>query len=158
MNENVIDEILKWLSPGLIVILGIFAKYILRSTLKSFNTKFEEIKEQIATEKDEREKLEERLNIAITKEITLQNKEDDEIKIEIKELEHIIREGLKSETTFWQGVFNRIDEQLKDIYLKVNSNCQDLKEMRAECKSEIRRLDQRIDGRVDVCTERHKKI
>lgn len=157
MNESsVVDEVLKWASPGLIVALGILFKYILSTTMRSISKKFTIIEETIKGESEQRKELEARLNTAIEKEIILQTKEDDEIKIEVKELEHIIREGLKSETKFWQGVFNRIDEQLKDISLKVNSNCQDLKEMRAECKAEIRRLDQRIDGRVDVCTERHK--
>lgn len=79
-----------------------------------------------------------------------------EIDEDIKELKEVIAESAKSERKFWQGVFNRVDGSLKDINLKVNTNCRDIKAIKGTCEIEIKRLDERIDGRVEMCREKHK--
>jgi hypothetical protein len=167
-TTEIINAIKAWASPFLLVVIGGLARYIWSTTIKEFNSKIDSQDNKIAEitkkEAEERTKAFEILKELLDRENKLSQDTDRKHDEELKILEDLFQEGIKQERKFWQDVFTRIDKNIDDIYNKLDQNLSSInltltainKDLEG-LKGEIKTTNERIDGRTELCNERHSK-
>lgn len=166
-TTEILNELKAYATPGLLVGIGALAKYIWGRTIKDFEEKFKQqdilIGEITKKEVEERVKAFETMKELMDRENKLSQETDRKHEENLKSLKDVIQEGIKNEHIFWHDVFSRIDNQLKEqdrkmdeMFSIINQTLNNINRDVEELKGDIKRIDERIDGRTEICNERHK--
>lgn len=141
---QVADLLLKYGSLILNFILGLVI-YIYNRELKHHNIVHESLEKDIEKEFKTKDK-----------DINIFKEEFNKNCTSVHDSFHSISENVKEERVFWQNFFNKIRENIDELYSIANSNKNTISSMQMEIYSEVKRIDEKIQALRDLLMMHNK--